>query len=281
MKLPIYFYNGQQQGAISGIDRGLAYGDGLFETCRARKGEIPLWSLHKARLLNGASVLGLNIIEAQLEDLLKQAIDESDLKQCEQGIVKLIVSRSVGGRGYRFDTGAGVNYLIMVMPAQPLDSHPHWDAGLSVRVCEHRLGRQGKLAGLKHLNRLDQVVARAEWQDEYDDGLMLDYDSKIIESISGNLLFVGNNRLVTPCLDACGVKGVMRSFLQQHFLNVIEAPVSLHELNQFTEIIVTNAVIGALPVKQIVDCGRLIWNSQSTLTTRTLQHHLIQHFSHD
>lgn len=279
MRLPICFLNNEAVNPNVGLDRGIAYGDGIFETCRVVKGVIPLWELHLARLIRGASVLKLNIDAASVESAVQQALNDSRTIEARHAVLKIIVTRQSGGRGYKFDRSAGVNFIVMVMPAAALEESLGWSNGLRVRICEHRLGRQGILAGVKHLNRLDQVIARAEWQDEYDDGLMVDYDSNLIESISGNLLFAGED-IVTPVIDHCGVQGVMRDFLKTK-VDISERKIPLHDLGCFQEILITNAVVGVVPVIEIMDGDKLIWTSSSMQAARHLQHLVMQQFKND
>lgn len=254
MQLPQYFFNGQLSGEISAYDRGLAYGDGLFETCRIVRGKLPLRELHMARLFQGAAILKIDIDNAEINCHINSVLALIDAKAIEHCLLKIIVTRGVGGRGYKTDSGVKPNYLIFLLPATAHVNHTGFN-GVSVRFCEHRLNSCGILGGIKHLNRLDQIVARLEWQDEVDDGLLCDASSNLVESISGNIFAVIDGQCVTPLLQEVGVRGVLRQWLIEKLnarnIDVIERDISREEVLMASEVFITNAVVGVLPIIRI------------------------------
>ena len=193
--------NGQPGHSVSAADRGLQYGDGLFETIACRGGR-PRWlSLHLLRLQRGSVRLG---IAAPPAAVIAQEIDmlAADHAAC---IVKLILSRGIArGRGYR---PAGDEQPTRVLSRHPWPAAPGaWRLGLS----PVRLGENPRLAGLKHLNRLEQVLAQRERPSELDEVVMQSHSGAVISGSMSNLFLVEGEQLVTPALDRCGVEGVMR-----------------------------------------------------------------------
>jgi len=246
----VILINGEVIASIPADDRGLAYGDGLFETLRARKGRLPLLHHHLDRLYLGLQVLQFPGIprETLCQELNAAARANPD------GVVKLIVTRGSGGRGYAPPSEATVRRIIQVLPA-PSHVDAWNERGIGVRFCTTRLEGLRALDGLKHLNRLAQVLARAEWNDpEIHEGLMRDHAGNVVEGTMSNLFVVCDGLLITPPVGA-GVCGVMRRF-------VLECAVTLgietserfvidEEIMSAGEIFLTNSVIGICPVVRI------------------------------
>ncbi len=243
--------DGKDSDLIAADDRGLLYGDGLFETLAVHNGEPRLWPQHMARLTQGCARLGITPPAA---DLLH---DEARSLCAGSGraVLKIIVTRGSGGRGYRPPSPA--------LPRRILSLHPwpdypeHWSRqGINVRLCDTPLGASPRLAGLKHLNRLEQVLARAEWDDpEIAEGLMLDTAGGLVEGTMSNLFLVRDGRLRTPALERCGVAGVMRArVLELAAQGGIACEVSelgLADLQAADEVFVCNSVIGIWPVRRV------------------------------
>ncbi len=241
-------FNGKPLGSVPTDDRGFCYGHGLFETARLDKGVIPLWGLHLSRLTRGARALGLSVDVELLGHYLEQLMEVCP----GNGIIKVIVTAGNGGRGYYRDPVLQPNYVLQWFP---LPSHPsnYRYEGVSLKLCEHRLPLAPRLAGIKHLNRLDQVIARAEWDDEYPEGLLLDQQQNVIEAVSSNLFFYSGGTWFTPKLDQCGVFGVMRQYLLESLLknsgySVEEIKCSEAQLLTAEEVFICNSVVGIWPV---------------------------------
>ena len=233
-------------------DRGLAYGDGLFETMRAHRGELPWWEAHWARLVRGAQRLRLALPDPEFVRGQARAM----LQGRDAGVLKLIVTRGHGGRGY----------------APPKDAEPAWmlalhslpftpSKGLALRWCETRLSIQPALAGLKHCNRLEQVLARCEWQDvdahgrDADEGLMLDTEDSVVCATAANVFALIDGRWTTPQVDRCGVAGVCRAWALTE-LRADEIRLSRRRLESAEAIFLCNAVRGILPVARL---GERAW----------------------
>lgn len=201
--------NGEIQAAISNQDRGLMYGDGLFETISVVAGQIPLWSLHLARLQHGCKRLRLACPSVEiLQQEIAQLTDG-----IERAIVKVVLTRGVGGRGYNVPAEVNVTRILQCHAWLEMP-RAYWETGVKIIFCEQSLARQQVLAGIKHLNRLEQVLARMEWNDStIQEGLLADTEGNIIEAISHNLFIVKGETIMTPDLSLSGVAGVMREYL--------------------------------------------------------------------
>lgn len=226
--------------AVPPSDRGLAYGDGLFETMRAWRGTVPWWTRHRARLEHGAAVLGLPLPPSS-----RMLAEIGALLDGADGVVKLLVTRGPGGRGYAPQAGA---------PLWILSRHdlPLPRTGISLRWCETRLSIQPRLAGLKHCNRLEQVLARAEWGAGADEGLMLDTEGCVVSAVSANLFARVDGRWLTPAIDRCGVRGVFRGWAIEA-LGAAEARLHPGEVESAEALFVCNAVRGILEVARLGD----------------------------
>jgi 4-amino-4-deoxychorismate lyase len=230
--------------AVDPRDRGLAYGDGLFETLRVVDGQIPLLARHLGRLARGCSRLGIpvpgwDILSARLHAAASQR---------RNGVLKLIVTRGPGMRGYA-PPPAPVPSVFVLDDELP----PERAGGLVLRDCALRLSEQPALAGIKHTNRLEQVLARAEWNDPaIDDGLMCDAAGRVVCTTRSNVFAAIAGRLVTPAVLRCGVEGVARGCVLDALGDAVEVrDVRREELDRADEIVVTNAVRGAQPVRRL------------------------------
>lgn len=237
---------------IPGDDRGVNYGDGVFETLRVADGAVLHWPLHRRRLQWGLERLKIALTDwATLESDLAQAASEH-----QAAVLKLIVTRGSGPRGYRPPQVVHPRWFLQVGPMPDYD--PDWaEKGVAVRVCETRLAHQPLLAGIKHLNRLEQVMARSEWQDEFQEGLMLDQEDRVICGTMSNVFMVQGNQLLTPQLDHCGIAGITRQRLMaaSGLLGFAceERPLSLADLADAEGLFLTNTVFGLWPVRQLQD----------------------------
>lgn len=200
--------DGQACDQVNARDRGLAYGDGVFRTLRATAGEPLWWADHYAKLAADAAALNLPCPgEALLRDEVRRVAAGGE------GVVKLILTRGAGTRGYASVPGLPPTRIVL---ASPLPPHAAAGAPTDVRArwCELRLARQPRLAGIKHLNRLEQVLARAEWDDpDIFEGLVCDDTGAVIGGVMSNLFVAKGGVLFTPDLGACGVAGVARQRL--------------------------------------------------------------------
>lgn len=238
--------NGSATRTLASSDRGFSYGQGVYTTIRAAGGRLQLWERHLARLEAGCQRLGFPI--TNLAKLLKNEIGvlpKTDL------VVKITLTAGVGPRGYATPTEIRPTRIIQI------DSFPQTliepDA-VKMRLCKMRLARQPALAGVKHLNRLEQVLARSEWSDpQITEGVMLDTEDFLVEGTYTNLFWIKQNRLFTPDLSFAGIAGVMRAevikLARETGLGLEEGFFYLDQLAQADEVFLTNALVGILPVR--------------------------------
>ncbi|KJH74451.1 aminodeoxychorismate lyase [Pseudomonas sp. ES3-33] len=240
--------DGQPAHAVSLKDRGLGYGDGLFETIAVRNGTPVLLDRHLVRLLEGCQRLAINLDGAVVRtELLAYAL------ALGEGVLKLIVTRGESARGYAPDPVVAARRIMLGNP--PAIYPPaHAEQGVRLFPCVTRLSLQPLLAGLKHLNRLEQVIARSEWQDvEHAEGLMLDQAGRVVEGVFSNLFLVRDGVLITADLGRCGVAGVMRAELlfqaESSAIPVQIIDITLEQLQWADEVFVCNSVYGIWPVR--------------------------------
>ena len=249
--------NGKQSNLISIRDRGLLYGDGVFRTLLARQGKPQHWPLHYQKLKQDCSVLGIpcpdfSLLSTELSGLL--------LKH-PGGVVKLIVTRGQGARGYAPPDRVDPTHIwdITPLPDYPADFGIF---GIKARLCQLRLSQQPRLAGIKHLNRLENVLAAAEWNNNTEpncadvaEGLLMDVEGNVIEGIRSNIFLVSCGKLVTPDLSRCGVAGVQRdrvmAWAAQCNLPLQVRNVRLDEVLHADELFVVNSIIGMWPVREL------------------------------
>jgi len=238
--------DGKPSNLLPLIDRGLAYGDGLFETIKVKNGQPRLLAKHLERLQLGCQRLSLKLDFALLENELQRFTAELG-----EGVAKLIVTRGDGKRGYA-PSNTPVRRILL---GSSLPNYPPENATQGVRLfpCQTRLAEQPLLAGLKHLNRLEQVLARAEWQSEgYAEGLLCDYSGRVIEGVFSNLFMVKDGQLFTPDLSRCGVAGVMRLLLlelaEQANIPFAICDIERGQLQYADEVFICNSLYGIWPV---------------------------------
>jgi len=232
---------------LPATDRGLAYGDGLFETIRLSQGKALFLDEHLERLSIGCKTLQLHPDFGQIKLWLQQTLASAP----PNAILKLILTRGSGGRGYRIGAEVAPRCLISVHPLPENLDEPA--KGIKAFVCKQRLAWQPTLAGLKHLNRLEQVLASAEFPDNsYSEGLMLDYSDNVIEGTRTNLFLGVKGKLLTPDLQGSGINGVMRRKLLEHFSGQTTiTTIPLEHLVQADEIFLVNSVVGIWPVTHL------------------------------
>lgn len=236
--------------AIAASDRGVAYGDGLFETMRAHHGAVPWWDAHWARLQAGARRLRIVLPESN------QVRDEAaDLLSGGDAVLKLIVTRGSSGRGYAPDPDSTPTWILSRHALPPEAT----DAGITVRWCETRLALQPVLAGMKHCNRLEQVLARAEWLDPAasdtaaTEGLMRSTEGDVVSATTANLFVLRDGAWLTPRIDRCGVAGICRAWAAGE-LGAEELRLAVTDVETADAVFLCNAVRGILPVTRLGGC---------------------------
>ena len=250
-----WFCGGDRVDSMPIDDRAAQYGDGLFETIAIRKGKPRLWPLHRERLLTSCDRLGLPMPDPEVVHAeLLTALAATDI-DTGHAAAKIMVSAGIGPRGYRRADNPAATVRIGLFDAQPLARKSYRD-GIRSRICQTRLAPQLRLAGMKTLNRLEQVLARAEWTDpDIREGLMVDPEERLICGTMSNVFVVVDQSLATPAITRCGVSGVMRRHLlaelRQQNIECAVRDIELSEALAAQEVFVTNSQLGVVPVRQI------------------------------
>lgn len=242
--------NGEIANHVPASDRGLAYGDGLFETIAVRGGHPALWRGHMDRLQRGCERLAIPAPprEVLLRELKTVA---AGLVRC---VVKIIITRGSGGRGYAPPAACEP---CRIVSAHPWPEHMEEAARLGVHgvLCKTRLALQPQLRGIKHLNRLEQVLAAQEMAAHPGkQGLMCNTEGYLISAISANLFAVSGGVLLTPRMDRCGVHGVLRDYiLREHTSRCERRRITLDLLREADEVFLCSSVRGIIPLRSVDD----------------------------
>jgi 4-amino-4-deoxychorismate lyase len=248
---PIVLINGAQQSKISIFNRNIQFGDGLFETCVVENKKILFWVNHFARLNRGCEQLKISKVDESvwLSDV-KKALSLCSYDRC---VVKLILSRGDSLRGYGFKDDIKPVRAVIVSELQKVT----FNHSFSLEYCQSGYDSNPKLAGIKHCNRLEQVLARAGLKS--DEGIMLDENHNVISVTQGNIYAIHDNTLITPKLDKCGVEGTRRAVILDLAkllgIKVKVDTLSIKELGQADEVFISNSIIGIQFISQIGDIG--------------------------
>ncbi len=238
--------NGSEGSTLSILDRGLQFGDGLFETIAVHEGRPCLWRRHLERLFLGCSRLGIPAPEAGLlEEEARRLVGDA-----ENAVLKILLTRGTSERGYRARPDATPTRILALFPwsGPPAEGRP-----LPAVFCRQRLGSHPGLGGLKHLNRLEQVLARREFDEG--EGLMRDEEGFVVEGTASNLFLVRGGELSTPVIDRCGVAGVVRQLVldlaERMGRPVRLARITPAELEAAEGLFLTGSLIGIRPVDRL------------------------------
>jgi 4-amino-4-deoxychorismate lyase len=238
--------DGEYADRVAADNRGLAYGDGLFETLLVQDGRPVWWGEHLARLRRGCEALGMRLPDPDL-------LEAEALQLCEghaRAVLKLTLVREGGGRGYAPHTQARSQRILSLHPALPLPAAEYRE-GIRLRWCETRLALQPRLAGIKHLNRLENVLARAELHGtQASEGLMRDSAGRVVCATAANAFILRRGRLLTPALRATGIAGICRDWV------LTRAPVEICELlpadfERADGVFVCSSLRGILPAARL------------------------------
>lgn len=248
LKVTSILVNGEIANCIDLLDRGFQYGDGVFTTLLLKEG-VPLFlEQHLDRL--GRDCAGLAI--PPIESTLLRGDIKSVIGDEKRGVIKIQVTRGLGGRGYRSPKLVSPTRVVALHPL-PVFPDQYTSEGIEVRYCRTRLGINPALAGIKHMNRLEQILARSEWSDNrIAEGLMLDHEGQLVEGTMSNVFLVKDGQLWTPLLDRCGVSGVMRSVVigaaRSLGIQLTQCRLTPEDMAVADEAFITNSVIGLWPV---------------------------------
>ncbi|MGV3346288.1 aminodeoxychorismate lyase [Enterobacteriaceae bacterium LUAb1] len=247
----MYWVNGKKQTMISAGDRGLQFGDGNFTTARVTQGKIAHLSAHLLRLQSACERLLMPEIDFCVLEQEMCAVAE----QQQQGVLKVILTRGNGGRGYSFQ---GCRQVTRILSCSPYPAHyTAWlEKGLCLMPAPIRLSRNPLLAGIKHLNRLEQIMIRASLeQSDADEALVLDTDGWLVECCAANVFWRKGQQVLTPDLSQAGVRGIMRDHILTQLTllgyqtDIVQARPDV--LADADEVFICNALMPVLPVTRI------------------------------
>ncbi|MDG1693337.1 MAG: aminodeoxychorismate lyase [Porticoccaceae bacterium] len=237
-------------------DRGLSYGHGLFESILMHQSTLPLVNRHLDRLNRGANAVGIPIKSDLIYNYVQLFLEQLKGESISQGVVKVIVTAGVGGRGYKSPDTIEAR-VVCSYSNLPKGIEDYRNQAINVRFCKHRLPINQPLAGIKHLNRLDQILARNEWTcDNYHEGLMFSESGHLIEAVSGNIFVKLADCWLTPCVDQAGVSGVMRSLMLEEIfpacgIPLYVKPISMCELAESQSLLLCNSIKGLAEVGSV------------------------------
>jgi 4-amino-4-deoxychorismate lyase len=261
--------NGEFTDLVSVKDRGLAYGDGVFETMRISWGQIPLLQYHLERLELGCQRLNIPYASDFVRDSLKRFLNAKPAE--DHASLKLVMTRGIGGQGY-YPPEGGITQPTLILQSSSFSTQdPLAERGIILHRCSFAISGNTYLAGIKHLNRLEYVLAAREVPNTPEtQGLLLDDTGHVVESVHHNIFVVRDGTLITPQLERVGVKGVMRRFILDDLapklgLSVVEENLTADSLKQAAEIFVCNSLRGIWPVREFEETS---WQVPSPVTQR-------------
>ena len=245
--------NGMEQSTLPASDRATQFGDGCFTTAAVHNGHIQLLEAHLRRLRQGCERLMMPDVDwARLENEMRAAAQPQT-----QAVLKVIISAGAGGRGYSRNGGSGATRIVSVSP-WPHHYQRLQTQGVKLQTSPVRLAQNPLLAGIKHLNRLEQVMIRAHLeQSDADEALVLDTAGYVVECCAANLFWRQGERVYTPDLTQSGVDGIMRRYLMAQMAaagqicHVVRSEPG--QLLAADEIVICNALMPVLPVRQLDD----------------------------
>ncbi len=265
--------NGKYSTNISAKDRGLQYGHGLFETIAITNRQLEYWDRHTARLIRGCQQLLIDPPDLIL--LKKEALqlaDQFSLDKQGKAVLKITITCGKGGRGYRTPASQNSTRILSI------SDWPYLDENIDpvvIRLCETRLSLNCRLAGIKHLNRLEQVMARSEWLGtNIAEGIMLNDADHVIEGTMSNLFFVKNNSLCTPQITQSGIQGIMREVILElaSKLNIKTSidDFTLTDIKYADELFLCNSLIKIWPVKNLITDETTTYNDPGNITEKLM-----------
>jgi len=267
--------NGKYSNEIVLSDRAIHYGDGLFETIAIQNKQILCFDTHLNRLEKGCKKLKIPIPN---RDIIKNEISTL-IETNDQAVIKIIVSRGQGGRGYKIPEDIEPTRIISLHP-WPNYSRNYSTLGIKTKVCNFRYAKNPALAGIKHLNRLEQILARSEWTDNTIlEGIVMDTNNFVIEGTMSNIFCIIGRTLYTPDLSLCGVEGIVREKIidmaDKVNFSVEIKNMSLEFLLSADEVFMCNSLIGIWPVNSINEKQFSSYQQTTKITNSLIKYNFI------
>ena len=248
--------NGITADQISVFDRGLLYGHSVFETLAVQNGTPLMLEEHLQRLAYGCNRLSIGYDSVLLRHEIQQFCDSLTGEERALSGLRITLTIGEGGRGYKTPTLTNPNRILTIHPF-PDQVLQYREDGIHMGLSDIRLGGQELLAGIKHGNRLEQILARDRWHSDWQEAVLLDTQDNVVEATQSNLFVRHGRALLTPDLKHCGVAGVVRDYVLHNAQKVGVAAqtvsLSVADIQQADEVFVTNSIIGLWPVKRFQD----------------------------
>ncbi len=240
------YINGIKNDCLTLSNRSIHYGDGLFETILVKNGKLLLLDLHLNRIVNDSKKLFFKAVSAEKINELLQPI----IINYPNAIVKLIIARNQKSRGYAVSDQSEFDSIVVInaLPVKKMQ--------LTAKICQTRLASQPLLAKIKHLNRLEQVLASNELEQGVDEGvLFLHKKDQLVETISSNIFVIKDDEISTPLLINAGVEGVAKKIIistaNKNGLVIKEKNINKHQLLNADSVFISNSIFGLRQLKQI------------------------------
>ncbi|MUK61135.1 aminodeoxychorismate lyase [Aliivibrio fischeri] len=247
----MFWVNGMESESLPISDRATQYGDGFFTTMKVLNKKICLWELHLTRLKTSAERLGITepdwcVLEVQMIKLASKVIN---------GGIKILITRGSGGRGYSPE-GCTNTQVIVSTFTLPVEYQEWQQKGIDLGISDIHLGLNPLLAGMKHLNRLEQVlIKQSVKKTDYLDVIVLDINNNIVETTIGNIFWIKDDRIFTPNLSLAGVEGVMKTHIsdiaKSHHIDIESVHCNIDTLANADEVFITNSLFEVVPINKI------------------------------
>jgi len=249
--------NGMMTDQLPASDRGLMYGDGLFETMRLQAGKLRHLEQHLQRLLAGCKQLAIPVSPASIESQLQSFLSQLQHQTINNAVIKLIITRGSGGRGYQPPVDAKPRIILQSFPLPAMLSH-YRQHGITCITAKQTVSSPAALPGVKHLNRLEQVLASIELQqatqqhEDIQEALMVDSAGNLLEGTKSNIFLANEDSLFTPSIAEAGIAGIMRQLVltlaEQRGWSLVVGQLPVTQIQSFQEMFVCNSIIGIWPV---------------------------------
>ncbi|WP_237134117.1 aminodeoxychorismate lyase [Pseudohongiella sp. O18] len=259
--------DGMMTDQLPTSDRGLMYGDGLFETMRLQAGQYSHLEQHLQRLLAGCRQLSITVSPETIESQLQRFLSELQHQALDNAVIKLIITRGSGGRGYQPPVDAKPRIILQSHPLPARLSH-YQQHGITCITARQTVASPAVLPGVKHLNRLEQVLASIELQqasqrhEDTQEALMVDTAGRLLEGTRSNVFLANEDSLFTPSIAEAGIAGIMRQLVltlaEQRGWSLVVGQLPVTQIQGFQEMFVCNSIIGIWPVNCVSVGGQEI-----------------------
>lgn len=259
--------------------RGLLYGQSVFETIAVVSGKPRLLDRHIERLQQGCERLLIPIDQDLLVSEIWHLI--AGITESENAVLRVTVIMDEGGRGYKNPENPSSSRVVALHPYPDYEDAVETD-GILLGLSDVQLASQPLLAGIKHSNRLEQVLARSRWLQNWQEALLLDDLGNVVEATHSNVFIRKNGVISTPLIDRCGVAGVMRAYLIEELKelgNLVQTVrLSVQEFSQADEVFVSNSLIGVWSVRKFQDKVYTDFSTAQSLRKKLRQDEVIPRY---